>query len=379
MSHTVTVIYLDYAATTPPSHNVTDTIGAEAASTWANPSSPHAAGRKARVVVDRARDMIAESIGFKPSEIIFTGGGSESVTLALEGFCRAWQSANGSAGTIVSQKTEHKAVLSCLDALERKGWTIRLLDVDEHGRISTEELKSVLPEATIASIQWGNNETGTLQPIEEIIDACNQAGVPLHCDMMQCVGILPFPDPLPDMMSIAAHKFYGPKGIGALLCKEHIELEPIIRGGGQEHALRSGTENVPGILGMRVAFEDAVEHVSKHHAHYKALREPFIMCLRELGGEVRGHPSQCLPNIINVALPDMDGETLVIKLDMHGICASTGSACTTGATEASHVLMAMGYGREDSRRSVRFSLGQSTTSEELERVIEVLRNILDEA
>lgn len=367
------MIYLDNAATTQTDPRVKRAYVAALEKCWGNPSSPHSAGRIARAAIDDARLRVAELSGFKPSEIIFTGSGSESITLALRGVCLAHKTP----GSIITQATEHKAVLETCRDLERDGWRIVVLPVDHDGRIDLVDLENaVTTDTALVSVQWANNETGTLQPIEEIAAICRRKGVPYHCDAMQCVGIEPWPKNAPDMLSVAGHKFHGPKGIGALFCRESVELRPVIRGGGQEHDLRSGTEDAPSIVGFAEAFALATQERAASHATLERLRTKLVKSLDSLGANVRGHGTARLPNIINAGFSGIDGETLVIKLDMAGICVSTGSACTTGSSEPSHVLLAMGCDQKESSEVIRISTCKYSTEEEVDRFIEVLHSMV---
>lgn len=374
-----TLIYLDHAATTPLDPEIATLMEQTGIECWANPSSPHAQGRKARAAIDEARASIASDLGVKSSEVVFTASGSEANCLALFGVCEKYMQKAEHPGHIVGLSIEHSCSLKSFDRLRRQGWEVTLLPVNAEGIVSVKEVGKALQENTaIVSVQWANNEVGSIQPVEEIATVCKEAGVPFHTDAVQAVGQLPLCN-LPDLTSIAAHKFYGPKGIGALIVREHVELCPQILGGGQEFSLRSGTEFTPGIVGMAAALNKALTTQKEESARLIALRDDFIAKLEALDGiRINGSRTKRLPNNVNISLADKDGETVVIQLDMQGICAATGSACVTGFSEPSHVIEALHPGTDIARKTVRFSLGKSTTEQDLEAALTALKQIIDQ-
>ncbi len=370
--------YLDHAATTPIDPRVLAAMEPHLHETWGNPSSAHRKGREARKAMDESRQTIAKCLRVKAHEVIFTSSGSEGNSLALFGSAEQWLLNHKSPGHIISLSTEHSCSLKAIDVLQKKGWKITLLPVKDDGILDLHHLRDALAdETTLVSIQWANSEIGTIQPIEEIAALCQNAGVPFHCDAVQAIGQLALPKVLPDMMTIAAHKFYGPKGIGVLTVREGVRLQPQVMGGGQEFDLRAGTENVPGMVGMAVALQLAMEELESNAKHWTSLRDWFIEKILELPGtSLNGSQEERLPNNVNIHFQNKSAETLVIQLDEKGIYVSSGSACATGATEPSHVLQALGRSRGEAMQNIRFSLGKDTTKEELKQVVEVLEKIL---
>ena len=362
------MIYLDYAASTPIDPRVLAAMQPHLEATWGNPSSAHKKGREARAAIDESRASIAKQLDCKPQEILFTASGSEANGLAIHGVCDQWLCDHSAPGHIISQPTEHACVLQTLKDLEQKGWQVTWLNVNASGQIDVNDLKEALAqEVALVSMQWINSELGTVQPIDEITALCKEKAVPYHCDAMQGIGILPLPASLPDLFTMAAHKFYGPKGIGALVAQEHVNLQPQIRGGGQEFDLRAGTENVPGIVGLSTALTIALEEQQDHFDHLSDLRAHCLSLLEGMDGIfVRSNPDCSAPSILNLHVPGMSGETLVIQLDLKDICISTGSACATGASEPSHVLQAIGVSAQQAKEHVRVSFGKETQKQDLE-------------
>lgn len=373
------MIYLDHAATCPLDPRVFDAMAPHMKDNWGNASSAHSKGRDAHVAMDESRQIIADAIGLKSHEIIFVSSGSEGNSLALFGVTGKWMETHAQPGHIITLETEHSCSLRAVDRLEEQGWSVTRLPVDENGLMHLDDLRNAFTEDTaLVSIQWANSEVGTIQPIEDIAQLCVEHSVPFHCDAVQPVGQLPFPVILPDMMTIAAHKFYGPKGIAVLSVKKGIELQAQILGGGQEFDLRAGTENVPGMVGMATALHIAIDEHKDYAARLTKLRDVFIDELRAIPGiSLNGTKENRLPNNVNIFIEDHDAETVVIKLDMADICASSGSACATGSTEPSHVLQAMGKTKQEAKQNVRFSLGRNTTEEELHTVVSTLKSILE--
>ncbi|PIQ76623.1 cysteine desulfurase NifS [Candidatus Peregrinibacteria bacterium CG10_big_fil_rev_8_21_14_0_10_49_24] len=369
------MIYLDHAATSPLDPRVLEAMLPHLRDTWGNPSSPHAKGREARIAIDTARQSIADRLGVLPHEIVFVSSGSEGNSLAMFGSCERWLQTHEGPGHLITASVEHSCSLKAADKLEAAGWKITKLPVDAFGMLSATDLEDALTEDTaLVSLQWANNEVGTIQPVEELAAVCKKAGVPFHCDAVQGVGLLPLPSPVPDLMTIAAHKFYGPKGIGVLVVREHIELCPQVMGGGQEFGLRAGTENTAGIVGMAAALELCEDKRQETTPYIRNLRDILVSGILSMEGtSLNGHPEHRLPNFANIRFEGLSAENILMKLDMAGICVSSGAACVTGAIEASHVLTAMGRSATEAKENIRFSLGKSTTEKEIETVLQAIQ------
>ncbi|MBM4445695.1 MAG: cysteine desulfurase NifS [Chloroflexi bacterium] len=369
-------IYLDHAATTPAHPEVVQAMLPFFGESFGNPSSIHFFGQESRAAVDEARAMVAALIGAQSEEIIFTSGGTEADNLALKGIALA----NRQRGNhIITTAIEHHAVLRSCRSLEEAGFLVSYLPVDGYGLVDPDEVNKAIRLGTIlVSIMHANNEVGTIQPVAEIAAIARERGVYLHTDAVQTVGHLPVDvDALGvDLLSMSAHKLYGPKGIGALYVRRGTRIAPFMHGGGQERGLRASTENTPGIVGFGKAAELARGEAEA--GHLAALRDMLIQAL--LQGipqlHLNGHPSQRLPNNVNLGMEFIEGEAVAISLDLEGIAASTGSACSSHELEASHVLLAMGVPAVLARGSIRFSLGRSTTEDEVRRVAEVLPRIV---
>jgi cysteine desulfurase len=361
-------IYLDHAATSPLRPEVLEAMLPYLTEHHGNPSSIHASGRRARQGLDEARERIAAALGAKPREIVFTSGGTESDNLALKGV--AW-GASARGRHIVTSAVEHKAVLNAADVLERQGFEITRVDVDRHGRVDPAAVGAAITDrTTLVSIQSANNEVGTVQPMAEIGAICRDRGVLFHADAVQSAAFAP---PTPDawqasLVSLSAHKLGGPKGVGALYVRQGTPMLPQISGGAQERQRRAGTENVAGVVGFAAAVGLA----------YAA---PVLTPLRDRllagmtahdGVTVTGHPTERLPNSASVVIDAVEGGDLVAALDLEGIEASTGSACTTGSVDPSHVLLAMGIDPALAHGSLRLTLGPETTVEDVERTIEAV-------
>ena len=385
------LIYLDHNATTPLAPKALEAmlpfLSGEYAGAFGNPSSIHAAGRDSRAAIDDCRDRLACLLGARPHEIIFTGGGTEADNLALLGLARNRVRAGRQRHLIISQ-TEHHAVLHAAAYLEKaEGFRVTRLAVDGRGLVDPEELLQTLtPDTALVSIMSANNETGMQQPLRELGEICRAQGVPFHSDMVQSFGKTPVRvdlpgDPGPDAISIAAHKFYGPKGAGALWLRSGVSIDAIAFGGSHENDRRPGTENVAGIAGMVAAAELAMEGMAEEQARQAGLRDRLWEGIRgAFPSAVRngcwdGSGGRQLANTLNVSFPGADGESLLINFDLEGICVSSGSACMVGSLQPSHVLMAMGSPRENAAAAVRFSLGKGTTGELIEAVIERLPTI----
>jgi len=380
-SMTDRLIYLDHAATTPVDEQVVAAMLPYFTEFYGNPSSIHRAGRAALEALDDARETLASVFGASRKEIIFTGGGSEADNLAIKGVALAQRQA-GKGAHIITSAIEHHAVLHAVEYLEALGFEITVLPVDTGGLVRPADLQAALrPDTVLATIMYANNEIGTIQPLAELGAICRAQGVPLHTDAVQATGSLALKvDALNvDLLTLAAHKFYGPKGVGALYVRRGTPLLPQINGGGQERRRRAGTENVAGIVGMATALRLAEEHRASYANHCAALRDRLIAGVLERipYTSLNGHPTQRLPNNANIAFEYVEGESVLLVLDQHGIAASSGSACTSGSLEASHVLTALGLPYERAIGSVRFSVGKSTTAADIDYLLDVLPALIE--
>ncbi|MBU7007900.1 cysteine desulfurase NifS [Phosphitispora fastidiosa] len=372
-------IYLDHSATTRTDEDVAKAMLEYMTDIYGNPSSVHSFGRSARKVVEEAREKVAKAIGAEPNEIIFTSGGTEADNLAIRGVAFA----NKKRGNhIITSSIEHHAVLDACKALEREGFQVTYLPVDENGMVNIDDIRNAITDQTILiSIMHANNEVGTIQPIREIGALARDKGVFFHSDTVQSVGKIPVDvnELNIDLLSISAHKFYGPKGIGCLYMRKGVRMLPISFGGSQERKRRPGTLNVPGIAGFGLAIEKAVASLEEQAAFQSRLRDKLI---RELTARVKdiklnGHPTERLPNNVNLSFRYIEGESLLLSLDMKGVAASSGSACTSGSLDPSHVLLALGLSHEIAHGSLRMTLGKDNTEAEIDYVIEVLPEIVE--
>lgn len=372
-------IYLDNAATTPVRREVFEAMVPYLTDKYGNPSSIHSYGREARADLNRAREQVAAAIGAAPEEIIFTAGGSEADNLAIKGTALAMY---GEKSHIITSAVEHHAVLHSVESLKRLGFSVTILPVDSEGMVDPEDVKrAITPETCLISIMYANNEVGTIQPIEEISRIAREAGVLFHTDAVQAVGHMPVDVKSlgVDMLSLSGHKFYGPKGVGALYARRGVRLAPLIDGGAQERKRRAGTENMAGIVGMGMAIELAVSEMDEVSAKEERLRDKLMEGLTQRIPDVRlnGHRRLRLPNNVNMSFLYVEGESLLLNLDMEGIAASSGSACTSGSLAPSHVLMAMGIPHEVAHGSVRMTLGRYTEDADVERVLDVMPRIVE--
>ncbi|MDQ6943403.1 MAG: cysteine desulfurase [Candidatus Eremiobacteraeota bacterium] len=372
----MTRIYLDHAATTPARAEVVAAMVPLLGGY--NPNSLHAEGRAARAAVDGARETVARVLGATPREIVFTGGGSESIVLAIVGAARA---ARGRGRHVVTVATEHHAVLHAVDVLEREGWRVTRLPVDSHGLVDPAAFAAALtPETTVASVMLANNEIGVVQAVAELARVARERGVLLHTDAIQAPGWLPLDvDALGvDLLSLSAHKFHGPKGVGALYVRRGTALEPQIVGGGQEHGLRAGTENVAGIAGFAVALALADAERPATSARVASLRDRLeagiVAAVPDVVVNVAGAPR--LANNLSVAFAGVLSDALLIRLDLEGIAASAGSACAAGSLQPSHVAAALALDGRHRRGVIRFSLGRDTTESQVDDVVARLPAIL---
>ncbi len=374
-----TRVYLDHAATTPVAPEVAEAMARVLREAHGNPSSAYAEGRAARALVDQAREEVAAALGASGSEIVFTSGGTEADNLALRG---TFAARKGDADGIVTTAVEHHAVLdTAQDLADRLHARLVVLPVDRHGRVSVSQVTAALDERTVlVSVMHGNNEVGTLQPIAEIGAACRASGVTFHSDAVQTVGAVPFDvGSIPiDLVSVNAHKFYGPKGVGALYVRRGTRLVTLQTGGGQERGRRTGTENVAGIVGLGVAMRLAAERRASEAERQTRLRDRLFEGIFERvpGALLTGHPTQRLPNNASFCFPGTQGEALVVALDLEGFAVSSGSACTSGNTEPSHVILALGIEREVAQGSLRLTVGRDTTEADVDALLEALPPIV---
>jgi cysteine desulfurase len=372
------MIYLDYNATTPLCDAAREAMLPYLDRHFGNPSSVHAAGREARAAIDNARDKLAALLRIKPNEIVFTSGGTESCNLAVFGLAR---SRTERGGHIISAKTEHHAVLNAIEHLEKhEGFEVTWLNVSRDGTVDVDQLAtSIRPETRLVSIMTANNETGVIQPLQEISQICRERGVLLHSDMVQAFGKMQIDVSLVDAASFAAHKFYGPKGTGFLFLRSGLSIQPIMFGGAHENERRPGTENVAAIAGMAAAAEWTL-HIRKSEQEREArLRDELWTRISQNIPEAKqnGANAQRLANTLNISLLGLDSEMLLIALDLEGVCASSGSACMVGSVVASHVLLAMGLPIERARSAVRFSLGKWTTADEIKATGDAVQKIVE--
>jgi cysteine desulfurase len=373
-------IYLDHAATTPVRPEVVEAMVPHFSANGYNPSSIHTEGRIARASLDLARERVAGVLRCRPREVIFTGSGSEADNLAILGVARARRA---SGRHVVTTRIEHHAVLHACDVLREDGYDITVLDIDAAGRLEPSVFAAALRDDTVlAAVMYANNEIGTIEPIAELARIAREKGVVFFTDAVQAPGQLPLDVNVlgVDLLAISAHKFYGPKGVGALYVREGTPLEPLIHGGPQEYGRRSGTENVAGIVGLAVALELAEAERAAFASRIGSLRDRLEAAIRESVARVvvNGAGGERLPNNLSVSFPGLDAEPLLIRLDLEGVAASAGSACAAGSLEPSHVIAALGLPEGTWRGTVRFSLGRSTTVPEIDRVAELLPAIVAE-
>lgn len=372
-------VYLDNAATTRVHPDVLQAMLPYFTEFYGNPSSPHTFAQEAATGISRARTQVAKALNAaSPDEIIFTGGGSESDNMVLRGVAAAYVSKGRH---IITSAVEHHAVLHTLEAMEREGLVeVTYLPVDEYGRVNAEDVAAAIREDTIlVSIMYANNEVGTIMPVAEIGALCRARGVLFHTDAVQAVGHVPVDVQAQciDLLSLSAHKFHGPKGVGALYVKKGVRVPALILGGGQERKKRAGTENVPGIVGLGAAIQRACEHMQENAAHMCALRDRLIAGIPAAIPDVKlnGHPTDRLPGNVNFSIRYIEGESILLMLDINGVAASSGSACTSGSLDPSHVLLAMGLSHEVAHGSLRLTLSEFTTEQEIDYVLDLLPKV----
>ncbi|MEY2492667.1 MAG: cysteine desulfurase [Verrucomicrobiota bacterium] len=371
------MIYLDYNATTPLCEPARNEMLPFLGETFGNPSSVHAAGREARAAIDDSRDRLAHLLGAKPHELIFTSGGTEANNLAILGLAR---SQAGRGNHLISCPTEHHAVLHAIEHLQKcAGYEVTWLKVGKSGLIDLNELAAAIRKDTVlVSIMHANNETGVIQPLRQISEICRARGALLHSDLVQSFAKTATDLTLVDAASFAAHKFYGPKGAGLLFLRSGIAIEPINFGGAHENQRRPGTENVAGIVGMAKAAEFVESDRESEQERQRTLRDLlWKQIAREIPSAVaNGDAADRLANTLNLSLPSLDSETMLMALDLEGVCASSGSACMVGSVVASHVLLAMGLGPERAKSAIRFSLGKFTSRNEIVTAAEIVSHIV---
>lgn len=372
-------VYLDNAATTALSPKVLEQMMPYLTAIYGNPSSPHSFGQEARKGVEHARDQVAKALNALPEEIIFTGCGTESDNTVLFGVAERYAKKGNH---IITTNVEHHAILHTCEALEKRGIEVTYLPVDENGMVTAEQVANAITDKTIlVSIMFANNEVGTIMPIAEIGKVCRERGVLFHTDAVQAVGHVPIDVKAMsiDMLSLSAHKFHGPKGVGALYMKKGVRLPAYVMGGAQERNRRAGTENVAGIVGLGAAIELATENLAESAARMTKLRDKLIAGIAARIPEVKlnGHPTLRLPNNVNYSIKYIEGESILLMLDMNGIAASSGSACTSGSLDPSHVLLALGLTHEVAHGSVRLTLSDETTEEDIDYVLEVLPKVTE--
>lgn len=373
-----TKIYLDNAATTRTAQEVVDAMIPYFTENYGNPSSIYELGQRSKEAITIAREQIAEVIGAKPEEIYFTAGGSEADNWALKAACEAYEKKGKH---IITTKIEHHAILHTCEYLEKKGVEVTYLDVDENGLVDLDALqKAIRPDTILISIMFANNEIGTIEPVKEIGMIAKEHGILFHTDAVQAFGQVPIDvdDMHIDMLSSSAHKINGPKGIGFLYIRKGVKIRSFVHGGAQERKRRAGTENVPAIVGYGVAAKRAADTMEERTTRERQLRDDFIERVKKEIPYVKlnGHPAKRLPNNINFSFRFIEGESLLIMLDMKGIAGSSGSACTSGSLDPSHVLLAIGLPHEIAHGSLRLSLGEDTTKEDLDYTLEQIKEII---
>ena len=371
-------IYADNAATTRLSDTALKAMLPYLQEEYGNPSSLHSPGQRAQEALTEARARIAQRLGCQPTEVIFTSGGSEADNQAIRSVA-AFGKLKGKTH-IISTAFEHHAVLHTLEALEKEGFTVTLLDVHEDGMVSAQQVEEAITDETcLVTIMYANNEIGTVQPIAEIGEVCRRHGVLFHTDAVQAVGHLPVnvAEQNIDLLSLSAHKFHGPKGIGVLYARKGAPIFPLIHGGAQERNRRGGTENIPAIVGMAAALDEACDHLEEDSAKLTALRERLIAGLSNIPHSVlNGHREHRLPGTVNFCFEGIEGESLLLLLDDKGVYASSGSACTSGSLDPSHVLLAIGRPHEIAHGSLRLSLSPDTTEEEVDYMVKAVTDVV---
>ena len=380
-------VYLDHAATTPMRAVAIEAMTAELAQAG-NASSLHASGRRARRVVEESRETIAQALNCRPSEVVFTSGGTEADNLAVKGGWWSRHDADPTRTRVLSTAIEHHAILDALHWLaDHEGADVELLPVDERARLRVEALREAVDRdpgtVALVSVMWANNEVGTIQPVDEVVAIAAEHGIPVHTDAVQAVGAVPvdFAASGVDAMTVTAHKLGGPYGVGALVVRRELSLTPLGHGGGQERDIRSGTLDTPAIAAMAAAVEEAVKEQAEHAARLTALRDDLVRRVTEVvpDAHLHGHPELRLPGNAHLGFPDCEGDSLLMLLDAQGIECSTGSACSAGVPQPSHVLLAMGCDEVQARHSLRFSLGHTTTPADIDALVAAIGPAVERA
>ena len=380
-------VYLDHAATTPMRPAAVSAMTAHLLEVG-NPSSLHASGRQARRIVEESRETIAQALNCRPGEVVFTSGGTEADNLALKGIYWARRATDPTRRRILSTSVEHHAVLDPLHWLsEREGAEVELLPVDRQARLDVDALRAAVERdpASVAliSVMWANNEVGTLEPIDEVVAIAAQHGIPVHTDAVQAVGAVPvdFAACGVDALTLTGHKVGGPYGVGALVVRREVDVTALVHGGGQERDIRSGTIDTPAIAGLAAAVELSVKQQAEHAARVSALRDRLVAGVLDAvpTAVANGDPTRRLPGNAHLTFPGCEGDSLLMLLDARGIECSTGSACSAGVPQASHVLLAMGYSDEEARSSLRFSLGHTSTPGDVDALLEAIGPVVERA
>ena len=367
-------VYLDHSATTPVRPEVLGVMVPYFRDVFGNASSIHTYGQKAKKALEDSREKVADCLGASPEEIVFTSGGTESTNMAIQGSLRT---SRKKGNHLITSSIEHHATLHTCQYLEEEGYRVTYVPVDRYGKVDPLEVKSAITDQTdLISVMHVNNEVGTIEPIQAIGEIARERGIPFHSDAIQSVGKIPVnvAELKVDFLSLSAHKFYGPKGIGVLYIRKGAPFEPLFRGGHQETERRPGTQNIPSIVGLARALELAIEEMDQVSVREKNLRDSFWEAIQTQIEAVRmnGHPVDRVPPILNVSFDFVDGESVILNLDLKGIAASTGSACLSGALEPSHVLLAMGVPKRLAQAAVRLSLGRETTQDDLDYTLTAL-------
>ena len=372
-------VYADNAATTRMSRTAVEAMTPYFTEIYANPSSLHSPGQRAKEALEAARRTVAECLGCEPREIIFTSGGSEADNQAI--LSAAANGAKKGKKHIITTAFEHHAVLHTLKKLEKEGFEVTYLDVHENHNLKAQQVKDAIrPDTCLVTTMYANNEIGSILPIAEIGAICKEAGVPFHTDAVQAAGHLHInvKEAHIDMLSLSAHKFHGPKGVGALYVRKGIPLVNVIEGGAQERGKRAGTENLPGICGMAAALKEACDHMDENAAKVSAMRDYLIENLSKIPhSALNGDPVHRLPGNVSFCFEGIEGESLLLLLDMHGISASSGSACTSGSLDPSHVLLAIGRVHDVAHGSLRLSLCEYNTMEEMEHIVRTVPEVVN--
>ena len=371
------IVYADNAGTTPMSATAIDAMVEIMSKHYGNPSGIYGIGQDAKKILEDARATVAAAFNAKPAEIYFTGGGSEADNTALKGIAEARASKGKH---IITSAIEHHAITHTLDWLTKKGYEVTYIPVDEYGTVKVDELeKAIRPDTILISVMAANNEIGTIQPVAEIGRIAHEHGVLFHTDAVQAAGHMPIDVEAMhiDLMSIAAHKFRGPKGVGALYVRKGVRVPPLIHGGGQERNLRSGTENVAGIHSMACALKEAVDNMDANMSRVAAMRDRIIDALLKIPySRLTGHPENRLPGTASFIFECVEGESIVLSLDMEGVCASSGSACSSASLDPSHVLLAIGLPHDVAHGSLRLSIGEDNTDADVDHIIEVVPRVI---